>query len=91
MSRREGGRCQYPRLMMDVTGATLGFKYGERVQEQVKVEPGKVGFMKGSEGLIDEWKRLKMWMGRKVVMGRMEMSEVCRMSYMIEDDWDRNE
>ena len=49
-------------LMMDVAGAVLGFKYGDRVEEWVRGEQEKMkmGFMKGdSEMMNDNWERLK--------------------------------
>ena len=47
-------------LMMDVAGAVLGFKYGDRVEEWVRGEQEKMGFMKGdSETNNDNWERLK--------------------------------
>ena len=68
-SRRAVGRCQYPGLMMDVAGAVLGFKYGDGVEEWVRGEQEKTGFMKeDSEMVIDDWERLKKWMGRKVMI-----------------------
>jgi len=47
-------------------------------------EQGKTGFMKGdSEMVSDDWERLKKWMGRKVIVRGLEMSEMCRMVYLI--------
>ena len=69
---------------MDVAGAVLGFKYGDGVEEWVRGEQEKTGFMKeDSEMVSDDWERLKKWMGRKVIVRGLEMSEMCRMVYLI--------
>jgi len=51
-----------PGLVMDVAGAVLGFKYGDRVEEWMRGEQEKMGlgFMKGDlEIMNDNWERLK--------------------------------
>jgi len=71
-------------LVINVAGAVLGFKYGDRVEEWVRREQQKMGFTKGSsEMMSDDWERLKKWMGIKVIVRGLKMSEMCRMVCLI--------
>jgi len=46
------------------------------IGDWIKKEQRKVGFRREEEE--DEWMELKRWMGRKVILGGMETSEMCR-------------
>jgi hypothetical protein len=47
------------------------------IREWVKEEQDKVRFRGEEEE--DKWMKLKRWMGRKVILGGIETSEMCRM------------
>lgn len=79
--RRRGGECQYEGLLKDVMAGIMVFKFEEDGIEWVENEQNKVGFSNGEEG---SWERLRDWMGRKVVVNGVEMSEMCRMFYFLE-------
>ena len=87
-SRRRGGSCQYRGegrggLLIEVVIGLLSFRFGEREEEWLEGEQEKVvGFKRQTEGM-DEWERLKRWMGKKVVVNGIEMSEMCRMVMMM--------
>jgi hypothetical protein len=75
--RSERQECQFKGVLRDGMAGILTCSFEGLMGEWVKEEQRKVGFRR-EEG-EDEWMELKRWMGRKVTLGGMETSEMCRM------------
>ena len=75
--RSERQECQFKGVLRDGMAGVLTNDFEGLMREWVKEEQDKVGF-RGEEG-EDEWMELKRWMGRKVILGGIETSEMCRM------------
>lgn len=65
------------RVLRDGMAGILTNDFKGLIREWVKEEQDKVGF-RGEEG-EDEWMELKRWIGRKVILGGIETSEMYRM------------
>jgi superfamily II DNA helicase RecQ len=75
--KSERQECQFKGVLRDGMAGILTCSFEGLMGEWVKEEQRKVGFRR-EEG-EDEWMELKRWMGRKVTLGGMEISEMCRM------------
>jgi hypothetical protein len=64
-------------VLRDRMVGILIYSFEGLIGEWIKEEQRKVG-LRREEG-EDEWIELKRWMGRKVILGGMETSEMCRM------------
>lgn len=63
-------------VLRDTIVAILTFRGGE-VKDWIKIEQQKYGLLEQ-----DKWSRLKKWLGLRVKLGRVELSEMCRLFYI---------
>ena len=79
--RVKGGKCQYEGVLLPVAAAVQAFRFGEKEMDWIDEELRKTGFREGLEDL-DDLEVGKKWLGRKIVLGGVEMSELCRLVCM---------
>lgn len=68
--------CQYKGVLRDAMAALLTHHYIRLMGEWLEEEQKQVGF-KDSEDK-SEWEKLSRWMSRRVLIGEVEASEMCR-------------
>jgi len=78
-----GIKCQFPRVLMEASVALHnGAWKGSVLAEWMEEEIGKrVGFIAETEG-IEEGEKFRKFVKKKVRVGSMEMSEMCRVFFI---------
>ena len=77
-----GGRCQFDGVLIEITTALLWFRGDGELDKWLLEQVRKSSTIREIEG-FDNWERVKIWLGRKIVVGGMEISEMCRMVYTL--------
>ncbi|KAL9628824.1 MAG: hypothetical protein Q9204_005638 [Flavoplaca sp. TL-2023a] len=79
--KRHGRECQFPEVVRSAVAAILGLRT-EQVADWIDEEASKSGLtVKKNE---TEWTVWRRWFGRKINMGGVEMSGLCRLLSEIE-------
>ena len=78
----KGRRCRFPRVLRDASAVLHNADWKRSVSaDWIEEEMDRFGFDRATEGM-DEGAKFKKWMERKVRMGGIEMSEMCRVFYI---------
>ena len=86
--RCQGGRCQYPKLVLQVVAAVVSQRMGDLTDQEewlwVQEEMQKIpGFWDASSEESKRWDLLWKWLGLKKVSNSIEMSCMVQMIYYL--------
>lgn len=84
-NKRHNMSCQYPGLIRDIFAVLTIVKWGAAEEAWTLEQRRKVGFCDDDDH-SDDWEKWVKWIQRRVKESDMEMSEMCRMFYFLEDE-----